>query len=344
MTIPQVIIQAGGRGTRLETLTRNRPKCLVPVDGKPLLYHTFDAFPGASFTIIVDYRGEVVQRYLDAFPPGVPVRIVEADGDGTCGGIAKAAAGLEQDVPVAVVWCDLMFGGPPDIAGDIHPTMGTTTDFPCRFTLAPSQGVFGLFWFPQAAFLSRVPKDGEFSEWMMRTAPRMRMVTTCDVPGVREYGTAQALRDHWDAKPASRWFNSVEMGEKTVVKKAKAEEFQQLIDDEAAWYARADYFEFRSVPHLASREPFMIERIQGWHPFEISPSADRLHAIMDTSASMHNVAESPPSTASPSARCTSTSRSPVSRTSRSWRPTSPLARRLRSTAGRARIRWRARIS
>ena len=142
MTISQVIIQAGGRGTRLETLTRNRPKCLVPVDGKPLLYHTFDAFPGASFTIIVDYRGEVVRRYLDAFPPGVPVRIVEADGDGTCGGIAKAAAGLEQDVPVAVVWCDLMFGGPPDIAGDIHPTMGTTTDFPCRFTLAPESGGF----------------------------------------------------------------------------------------------------------------------------------------------------------------------------------------------------------
>ena len=112
MTIPQVIIQAGGRGTRLETLTRNRPKCLVPVDGKPLLYHTFDAFPGASFTIIVDYRGEVVRRYLDAFPPGVPVRIVEADGDGTCGGIAKAAAGLEQDEPVAVIWCDLLFAGP----------------------------------------------------------------------------------------------------------------------------------------------------------------------------------------------------------------------------------------
>ena len=121
MTISQVIIQAGGRGTRLETLTRNRPKCLVPVDGKPLLYHTFDAFPGASFTIIVDYRSEVVRRYLDAFPPGVPVRIVEADGDGTCGGIAKAAAGLEQDVPVAVVWCDLMFGGPPKIEHHLYP-------------------------------------------------------------------------------------------------------------------------------------------------------------------------------------------------------------------------------
>ena len=29
-----VIIQAGGKGTRLESLTRNRPKCLVPVDNR----------------------------------------------------------------------------------------------------------------------------------------------------------------------------------------------------------------------------------------------------------------------------------------------------------------------
>ena len=289
MTISQVIIQAGGRGTRLETLTRNRPKCLVPVDGKPLLYHTFDAFPGASFTIIVDYRSEVVRRYLDAFPPGVPVRIVEADGDGTCGGIAKAAAGLEQDVPVAVVWCDLLFGGPPDIAGDIHPTMGTTTDFPCRFTLAPSQGVFGLFWFPQAAFLSRVPKDGEFSEWMMQTAPRMRMVTTCDVPGVREYGTAQALRDHWDAKPASRWFNSVEMGEKTVIKRAKTAAARQLLNDEAEWYAETDRrgFGMRLAFGQYLDGVITLDRLSGGHPDEISPTADHLHAIMDTLASLH---------------------------------------------------------
>lgn len=33
-----VIIQAGGKGTRLESLTRNRPKCLVPVDNRPMIF------------------------------------------------------------------------------------------------------------------------------------------------------------------------------------------------------------------------------------------------------------------------------------------------------------------
>ena len=165
MTISQVIIQAGGRGTRLETLTRNRPKCLVPVDGKPLLYHTFDAFPGASFTIIVDYRGEVVRRYLDAFPPGVPVRIVEADGDGTCGGIAKAAAGLEQDVPVAVVWCDLLFGGRTAKPEDHpYPQIGTTHGISVSPAITGQAEVFSGcsgFLVP-TIYLSACPKNGEF--------------------------------------------------------------------------------------------------------------------------------------------------------------------------------------
>ena len=33
-----IIVQAGGKGTRLQYLTRNRPKALVPVDNLPMLY------------------------------------------------------------------------------------------------------------------------------------------------------------------------------------------------------------------------------------------------------------------------------------------------------------------
>ena len=285
MTISQVIIQAGGRGTRLETLTRNRPKCLVPVDGKPLLLHTFDAFPGASFTIIVDYRGEVVRRYLDAFPPGVPVRIVEADGDGTCGGIAKAAAGLEQDKPVRVTWCDLLL---PDRIGNLMisvPQIYTTTEFPCRLQSPKGGGIFGLFWLPRADDLLACPKNGEFVEFVQA----MQSHTYVGLPGVREYGTAQALRDHWDAKPASRWFNSVEMGEKTVIKRAKTAAARQLLNDEAEWYAETDRrgFGMRLAFGQYLDGAITLDRLSGGHPDEISPTADHLHAIMDTLASLH---------------------------------------------------------
>lgn len=33
-----VVVQAGGKGTRLETLTANKPKALVPVDNLPMIF------------------------------------------------------------------------------------------------------------------------------------------------------------------------------------------------------------------------------------------------------------------------------------------------------------------
>ena len=37
----KIIIQAGGKGTRLEGLTRNKPKCLVPVNNLPIIFYKF---------------------------------------------------------------------------------------------------------------------------------------------------------------------------------------------------------------------------------------------------------------------------------------------------------------
>ena len=38
----EVIVQAGGRGSRLRHFTWNKPKCLVSYNGKPVIYHLFD--------------------------------------------------------------------------------------------------------------------------------------------------------------------------------------------------------------------------------------------------------------------------------------------------------------
>ena len=37
-----IVIQAGGRGSRLRHYTWNKPKCLVSHNGKPVIYHLFD--------------------------------------------------------------------------------------------------------------------------------------------------------------------------------------------------------------------------------------------------------------------------------------------------------------
>lgn len=45
MKVEYVIVQAGGKGTRMEYLTRNKPKALVPVNNLPMIFHLFHKYP-----------------------------------------------------------------------------------------------------------------------------------------------------------------------------------------------------------------------------------------------------------------------------------------------------------
>ncbi|RDU53095.1 NDP-sugar synthase [Helicobacter sp. MIT 01-3238] len=106
--IKNIIIQAGGKGTRLEGLTRNKPKCLVPYDNLPIIFHLFRKFEGASFTIIADYKIEVLQKYLTIFAKGIDYRILRAKDEGTIAGIAEAISEFSENEPFMIIWCDLI--------------------------------------------------------------------------------------------------------------------------------------------------------------------------------------------------------------------------------------------
>ena len=58
--IKYIIVQAGGRGSRLETLTTNKPKALVPVDNLPMIFHLFKRYPNVKFKVIADYQKETM--------------------------------------------------------------------------------------------------------------------------------------------------------------------------------------------------------------------------------------------------------------------------------------------
>lgn len=67
MSVDYIVVQAGGKGTRLEHLTKNKPKALVPVENLPMLFHLFHKFTDKKFIIIGDYQKEVLREYLSAF-------------------------------------------------------------------------------------------------------------------------------------------------------------------------------------------------------------------------------------------------------------------------------------
>jgi NDP-sugar pyrophosphorylase family protein len=103
----RAIILAGGRGTRLDPLTRNDPKPLVPVFDRPLLFHQLDWLRDNGFTDIVVSVGYLGQRILDALNspvPGLRLTVVREENPlGTAGAVALALDQVPSREPVLVI-------------------------------------------------------------------------------------------------------------------------------------------------------------------------------------------------------------------------------------------------
>ena len=63
----KVLILAGGLGTRISEETSDKPKPMVLLDDKPILWHLMDTFSRQGFNdfvIAAGYRSEVIKRYF----------------------------------------------------------------------------------------------------------------------------------------------------------------------------------------------------------------------------------------------------------------------------------------
>lgn len=67
MSKPKVVILCGGRGTRLREETEVRPKPLVEIGGKPILWHimkTYSAYGYNDFVLCLGYKGSMIKEYF----------------------------------------------------------------------------------------------------------------------------------------------------------------------------------------------------------------------------------------------------------------------------------------
>ena len=284
MNTPQlhVIVQAGGRGSRLRHHTWNKPKCLVSVHGKPLLYHLFDRFPDAKFSIIGDYAFEQLERYLQVNSPSVSFTLIKASGTGTSSGIAQALVDIPAESPVVLVWSDLIVGELPSWPTTSKAIVCISSAFTCRWSLSvdgklhenPSttDGIPGLFYFPQRHLLIPPPSGGEFVKWL---AANLTDFDVLDCPNLQELGDFAALEKENDAAGFSRFFNKVIINENTVNKRAIDSNYQSLIENELDWYEKANQLGFRRIPKVLTATPFVMERVKGEHLYRIKDLSKR---------------------------------------------------------------------
>ncbi|HEV8049563.1 MAG TPA: NDP-sugar synthase [Thermoplasmata archaeon] len=94
----RALVLIGGFGTRLRPLTYDLPKQLIPIAGKPMLYHVLDLLPREvdHAVFATGYKADVVAAYVRDHPvPGLTVTTVaEAEPLGTGGGLRNAGNGI----------------------------------------------------------------------------------------------------------------------------------------------------------------------------------------------------------------------------------------------------------
>lgn len=103
---------AAGFGTRMKHLTKDRPKPMIPVAGRPLIDHTIDLARDAGVTTLVanlHYMPEVLADHLT--PKGVKLSWELPDILETGGGL-KAALPLLGNGPVITMNTDAIWSGP----------------------------------------------------------------------------------------------------------------------------------------------------------------------------------------------------------------------------------------
>lgn len=115
----RAIIIAAGQGQRLRPYTDDRPKCMVPVAGRPILHHQIEALGSHGIDDIVVIRGYLADR-IEA--PGVTfVENEEFETNNILMSLFCAGAHLVGDVVVS--YADIVYH--PNVVGALLRAQGT---------------------------------------------------------------------------------------------------------------------------------------------------------------------------------------------------------------------------
>ena len=169
--IKYVIVQAGGKGTRLGRYTTNRPKCLVPVKGRPMLENTLEIYKDKTVIIIGDTLFDMLFNYMYDISSYDNYVLIRTEETGTSAGIRDALTNIPDGEPFIITWSDLFFEREQEFSFDNEMLVGLAGDFDCRWSLdrgifkntsSQERGVSGFFVFKNKERFEDIATDKSF--------------------------------------------------------------------------------------------------------------------------------------------------------------------------------------
>lgn len=270
----KIIIQAGGKGTRLEWLTHNKPKCIVPVDNLPIIFYLFKKYPNAEFKIISDYKSDVLKKYLNTFAKNYKFKIFKTNKKGTTAGINDVLKEYNDDEKVTIIWCDLILSEDFVLPSEKGNFIGISKDFECRWKYenkifieenSKEFGVAGLFIFEDKHYLKDLPYEGALVEWLQK-----QNINFKEIPMYKskEVGTMLEYSELNENIFRCRPFNKIEFDGDIITKTGINEQGQKIAIDEINWYKHVINLGYENIPLIYDFNPLKMKLIKGKNIYE----------------------------------------------------------------------------
>lgn len=278
-----IIVQAGGKGSRLKEMTINKPKAIVSINNLPMIFYLFKKYPKSKFIIIGDYKKDVLDRYLQTFAEVDFITVGTDNNTGTCSGISNALKLVPYNQSFILVWSDLILGESLVIPDDGKNYVGISGNFECRWSWKEGSfieskssyyGVAGLFVFNNKKLIENVPDSGEFVRWLQYTHIEFYPLQLLDTA---EFGLREKVNEPQSGK--CRPFNRIKITEGKITKEGVDSQGQALAIREKAWYKHVFHLNV-PIPMIYSFEPLTMEYIDGRNAFDYNLSYEQKKNIL----------------------------------------------------------------
>lgn len=280
--IKYVIVQAGGKGTRLGKYTKNRPKCLVPVHGTPMIIKILEVYKDKTVIIIGDTHFDMLHNYIKKISDFENFILLKTDESGTAAGISSALKHVPDNEPFVITWSDLFFEEEQKFEFDTEMLVGLAGNFDCRWSLnngkfenvsSQETGVSGFFVFRNKKKFDKLTTDKSLVRGFLSDCYCSPEISSFTHHGCFEVGTIEKYEEILRQEVNHRFFNEVKIEGDKVYKKCIDSAYDKVHESEKQWYDHVKY-SFARIPVIHSVNPLVMSKVNGKHAWDIKENKD----------------------------------------------------------------------